>query len=322
MAIDISSFKTRNALENFSIRFANEQTDFISDEVAVPFVIPKAQFKKYQYDLSNLKSTETQKAYDATADQVDYGVFTSDGTAKLHKLAGKINPEHERDADAAVGDIRQDTAATIMEKLLLSREIALVTKVSTAASYPSGLTSTLSAGSTWADAGGDPEADASTARIAVKGMCGKVPNALALSWTALEKLKQSAALKDRLKYTSGQSLTEEQIKNLLGVQYLHVCKAQKNTADQGAADAISDVWDDFALFYVKNPAQGRRTMTYMRNFVVGQLYTHEWTVDDRGGPAGRIKMLEMGWEYTLEAAAVVSSSDSDFVAGYLLDNVY
>lgn len=322
MAIDISSFKTTTALENFSIRFANEQTDFICDEVAIPHVVPKNVFKRYQYDLSNLKSVETQKAYDAAADQVDYGVFTRDATAHLHKLAGKINPQHERDADAAVGDIRQDTAATIMEKLLLSREIALVTKVSTSGSYPSGLTSALSAGSTWADAGGDPEADVTTARIAVKGACGKAPNAMAIGWTALERLKQSAALKDRLKYTSGQSVTEEQIKNLLGLQYLHVCKAQKNTADQGATDAIADVWDDFAIIYVKEPAQARRTMTYMRNFVVGQLYTHEWTVEERGGPAGRIKMLEMGWEYTLEAAAVVSSSDGDFTAGYFLDNVY
>ncbi len=320
--LDISSFKTTNALEDFSIRQINDQKDFIADEIFSPVVIKRSDYKKYQYDLSVLRDAETQSNSKAKANLVDYGVFTSSGKANLHKLAGEVDPADERDADAAVANIEQDTASVILQKLLIRRELEMATLVSTSGSYPAALTSSLSAGSTWADSNGDPEADAATARTAVKGVCGVPANALALSWTGLEKLKQSPALKDRLKYTSGQSLTEEQIKNLLGVQYLHVCKAQYNSANDGAANVIADIWDDFALFYVKNPSQSLRTMCYGRFYVVNHLYTHQYMDEERGSGAGRIKMLEMGWEWDLAAGAVVSSSDGDFAAGYYLDNIY
>jgi len=322
MAIDRSQFITRSPLEDFSIRHMNDQTDFISDEVAVPFLVSKSSFKKYQYDRSNLKSVDTRKDSKAEADSVDYGVFTTDVTAVLHKLKGDVDPRDERDADAAVADMETDVAATITEKLLLKREIDLATLVSTSGSYPSGLTSTLGAGATWAVSGGDPVSDANLARAAVRDSCGKPANALAISWKTFEYLKVHPVSIDRLKYTEGKTPTEDAIKNLMGLEYLHVCKAQKNTGDEGAADVIADVWGDFALFYVKNPAQGRRTMQYMRNFMVNRLYTHRYEDDRRGSGAGRVKVLEMGMEYVLSAAAVVSSADSDFAAGYLLANVY
>lgn len=320
--LDRSQFITRTALEDFAIRFANEQTDFICDDVFVPKIVTKSQAKKYQFDLSNLKDVETQKDSKAEADKVDYGGFTSDLTTKLHKLAAEVDPRDEKDFDTAVANIKQRKTATIMEKLMIRREALMVTKVSTAASYPSGLTSTLAAGSTWADPGGDPEADATTARLAVKGFCGKFPDSLAISYTTLERLKQSAALKDRLKFTSGQSISEEQIKNLLMLKNLHVCKAQKNTAAEGAADAITDIWDDFALFFVKGgTGSDLDSMQYGRTFMRNQLYSYEYQDEKRGSGDGRIQVVEMGWEFTLEAGAVVSSTDGDFIAGYYMDNV-
>lgn len=321
--LDRSQFITRNPLEDFAIRFANKRTDFICDEVAVPKIVTKSQSKKYQFDLSNLKVVETQKDSKAAADKVDYGGFTSNLTTKLHKLATDVDPRDEKDFDTPVANLKQRGTATVMERLLIKREAMLVEKISTAANYPSGLTSTLAAGSTWADAGGDPVADSTTAKLAVKGLCGVVPDSLAISYTALEKLKNSPALIDRLKYTNGQSITEDIIKNLLGVRNLHVCYAQKNTAAEGAADAISDIWDDFALFYVKGgTGSDMDSMQFMRNFLRNQLYSFEYENPTMGSGDGRIQTIEMGWEFTLEAAAVVSSSDGDFIAGYLLDNVY
>lgn len=320
--IDASLMNTRTPIEAFSIKYANSRDAFITEDIFPPVIVNKTATKKYQYDFSNLRLVADLATSKDVANRVDYAVFSSSLNTQLHKLAGEIDPHDERNADAPVADIQQDTAANVMERLLLNRESAMATAVSTSASYPAGLTSTLGAGVTWASAAGDPEGDAKTAAIAVKQNCGQPPDSLALSWTALQYLKQSPALKDRLKYTSGQSVTEEQIKNLLMVKNLFVASSTYNTAGlEGGTDALGDIWDDFALFFVQGK-QALRTMSYGNMYLRNNLYT--WMAEDpfRGSGDGRIKILEMGWEYQLAASAIDTAASGKFIAGYYLDNIY
>jgi hypothetical protein len=320
--LDISQFITRNAIDNHSLLVANERTDFITEEVFPPLVCAKSATKAYHYDQNHLREVETRASSKAKANRVDYGVFTRDVTLELHKLAGEVDPKDEANADSPVADLEFDTAANIMERLLIKRERLMVDLVSTSSNYPGSLTATLGADVTWDSAGGDPEANAATARIATKAACGRPANALALSFSGFEKLRQSPALKDKFKFTSGQSLTEEMIKNALGVKFLHVCAAQYNNSAEGAANSLGEIWDDFALFYVKDTTQSKRSMGFGRMHIRNQLYTHIYLDNERGSTDGRLKVLEMGWEYKLQASGVVSSSDGDFIAGYMLDNIF
>lgn len=331
---DLSSFKTVDPLDNFSLRSANEMTDYIADEVFTPLYIQKAQFKRYQYDLSNYRETITEASSKAAPQKVDYGAFTTNGQAVAHKLAIDIDPKDARDADAVVGDLEQDGMLTLVDRLMIRRERLMAAAVSTSGNYPSGLTSTLGAGLKWSDIGGDPEGDCKVAKIAVKGICGKMPNALALSWQAWLALTQSAALKDRLKYTSGQSITLEQVKNLLQLDYLHICSAQFNSNNEGnATQSLSDIWGTYGLFYIKNPDVKRKTICYGRDYFVtnkstdasgapnGGFYVYEYQDDVRGSGAGRIKVLEHGWEYSLDFATLDSKSSGKVGAGYLLAGI-
>lgn len=323
--LDVSLFKTRNALEGHSLRYANERTDFVADEIFTPIMVDKSAFKVYQYDTSNMRAIETQKDSKAEADLVDYGVFTTNRTALLHKLAGEVDPADEKDFDAAVADISTDTAETIMERLLIAREVLAATAVETTANYPAALTATLAAGSTWLDAGGDPETNAATARTAVKGVCGKAPNAASLSYTSYEKLKAAPYFVDRMKYTNasaGDASFQTMLKAWLNVQFLHIGAGLKNTnVESNATQSLTDIWADGILFYVKNPSPAKRQVRYGAKYIRNQLYSYKYEVPERGSGDGRIQRLEMGWWYLLAAGAVVSSSDGDFTAGYYLDNI-
>lgn len=320
-----ASFQTRTALENFSIRAANEMSDFIADEVFSPVIVSKENVKVYQYDTSNFRNINALKSSKASADKLDWSVFTTERSAQLHKLAADIDPADADQFDPVVANLQQDAALTIMEGLMLAKEIEAVTLATTATNYPAALTATLDANSTWLVAGGDPEGNSATARSAVKTACGKAPNAAAMAWSTFEKLRAAPYFIDRMKYTNG-SVTlegfESMLKAWLGVQHLHICKAQKNTNLEGnATQSLSDVWDDSLLFYVKNPSVSPKTMRYGANYVYNNLYTHQYEDNSRGSGKGRIQVLEMGWSYVLAAGAVVSSSDTDFTAGYLLKNV-
>lgn len=318
-----ADFKTTNPLDSVSIRYANEQTDFIADNIFHPMPVPKSDFKVWQYDTSNYRYVSSKKSSKAEADTIDYSGFYTSKKAELRKLKGMIDPADERDFDAVVGDVEEDTAMSVMDRLLIDKEVDAATLCNTTTNYPSDLTSTLGSTATWASDGGDPEADARTARVAVKARCGKAANALALSWTAFEYLKTSAALKDRVKYTSGQSLSEEQIKNILQVQYLFICKAQKNTNVEGnATQTLSDIWNDSALFFVYDPAPRRKKVCYGIQGIRNEVKSRVFNDEKLGSGDGPVRFVETSWWYNLSAGAVVSSSDSDFAAGYCLANVY
>jgi hypothetical protein len=318
--LDISLFTTRNAIEGRALRFVNAATDFITEEVFTPAVISKTATKKYQHDRSHMREVLDEADSKSPAMEVDYGVFTSNVDTKPHKLKGLVDPHDERNADQPVADIKAKTADNIMQRLLIRRERLMVAAVTTVASYSAANTSALGASATWATTGGDPEADSLTARTAVRATCGSPANSVAMSWTGFQTLLQSPALKDKFKYTAPNMLVEQQVANVLGVQNVYVCKAQYNASIKGATDVMGDIWDDSALFFYKDTSP--TGMTYGNFWVRNNLYTHEWVDNDRGSGDGRVTWLEMGWEYQIAAGAVVSSSDTDFAAGYLLRNIY
>lgn len=325
MALNPSLFQTTTPLQDFSIRAANDMSGYIADEVFTPVIVSKTAIKVYQYDLSQIRQRDSRKASGAEADLVDYAVFTTDRTPVLNKFAAEYDPADTQNFDAPVAQLQQDAALIVMDSLMLSKEVQMATKALTATNYPAALTSTLSAGSTWLDSGGDPEGNSATARSAVFNACLKPVNAAAMSYTTFNAIRAAPYFVDRMKFTQA-SVTEDGFKAMLkawlGVEHLHICMAKKTTAVEGnATQTVTDVWDDSILFYVKSPGQSLRSMRYGASYIRNQLYTFQYQVNERGSGDGRIQRLEMGWWYSLEAGAVVSSSDTDFTGGYLLKNV-
>lgn len=323
--INPSAFETRNAIEAYSIKQVNAMDGYIAEEVFPSVIVSKETVKLYQYDTSNLKYVDTRKDDEAEADEVEYSVFATDKTPVAHKLAQTYNPANAKDFDSPVANVEQDAADNVLDRLMLAREVLMAAKALATGNYPAALTATLSAGSTWLDAGGDPEGNSATARGAVFNSCGKEPNAAALSWTTFNALRASAYIIDRTKYTSAVipvDVFKEMLKGWLGVEHLHICKARKKTAVEGnATQTISDVWGDEILYYVKDPGQSLKKMAYGITVMRNRLWSYSTPLVTRGGGDGRIMRLEMGWNYVQEPACVVSSSDTDFAAGYLLKNV-
>lgn len=323
MPIDVSQFQTRTAIDDYSLQILNEAKHFIAGEVLPWKYVDKAQSKKYQYDASMLRDVETESDSKAAAELIDYGVFTSSMTTKLHKLAAEIDPRDEAIADSAVSDMRLDAAANIMQRLMIRMERKMVALVLDSTNYPAALTATLASGSTWLDALGDPQTDSVTAANAVKLKCGKVPNAIAMSGTSYRLLQTSPAFRERVKYTNAGVIPDAALLAYFGVQSLYVADAVYNSTAVGATvnNTLADIWDDSALYFVREPNPSLRSMSYGHTWVRKNFYSYEYLDNTRGSADGRIKMLEQGLEYEQGAGFVVSSSDGDFAAGYLLKNI-
>lgn len=317
---DPSAFKTTDPLADLAIRMANARTDYIATELFPIKTVPKSQFKWYQYDKSNLKSVTTEKSSKAEADRISFGVFGPTGQAILHKLAAEVDPQDERDVDAVVADLETKSAASITEKLLLRMEKLAYELATTSANYPAALTTALTTGSTtWADAGGDPVQIVKDAKAAVRLQSGRIPQRMATSYEVMEALRVHPTLIDRIKFT-GTELPDNLVAQLLGLREIVVAKAIENTAREGAADALASIWQDVALIYWHDGTDGTEAMTFGRTFMVEDIYTYRYLDERRGGPRGRIKVVELGWEYVHKIVAQQSSTDADATCGYLVTN--
>lgn len=322
MPYDRSAFVTRSAQEDICFDFQLEQEDFIADKLFVPKPVDKADTKIYQADTSKLKLYETRRKTNSEVDLVDEQLFASNITLDEHKLGAEINPKDVRDADVPAMLSEGRKLRLVTNALLLKREDLAATLATTVANYPSDLTSAIAAGSRWDEAGGDPESDKVTADSALIARVGRVANALAMDYIACRRLMLSPNFRERVKHTGSAPVSLEQIKAFFQVDHIFLGKARRDSAVEGATASIAGFWGTNAIFFVHNPSPSIESVSYGHQYA---LKTPFWTdvMEDqkRKGPAGAMKRVQVGMEYVLGKGYVVSSTDSDFAAGYLFRTV-
>ncbi|MBL8909866.1 MAG: hypothetical protein JNM17_04090 [Archangium sp.] len=320
MALDGTLFKTTDPLSNYSQKVQVDRKDFIADLIFPPQPVKTAQYSKYQYDLSHKREAVVKKSTKARSGVSDWGVFKTSGLCELREHGARIDPSDERDFDVAVADLEYDAAELISSKLLMSKERDMINKIA-AANFATGLSSTLGGGLEWSAAGGLPITDAKTMRAAVRAKCGSEPDTLAVSWVTLEHLRTNAQIIGRIQYTNGGPPSDEAIAKLLGFKRIIVCGATSTTANEGAAaDALADMWGDFAICFVSG-RQGLRQMSFGNNFTVKTgIYTKRDIVMAEGAEEG-MKYMYQGWWYDMQFGAVDSAGSGKALAGYRIDNV-
>lgn len=324
MALNLTNFKTTDPLATMSIRFGNEQDQYAALQVAPIATVKKAQFKFYQYDKSNLRVVNAQSESKAEAQEIQYDAFTTSALCKLRKLKGTVDPADERDADVPMNDIRTDVTLEIMDALLIDYETIFYALVSNSANYMASLSSTLGAGLTWKDAAGDPIADWRNIRQSVKNTSGKYANIGAFSSTAEEWLDIHPSVVDRMKFTHGESITREMLRNLFKLQEIIVASAISNTAaNQGATDSLGEIWGNVAVgFYRATMTPSIRSMHFMSTFGIGTgFYTRTYQLPQMGAEQP-IEKVESGWWVTPQFIAQQDSTHALAAAGYVLSGVF
>lgn len=313
-----SSFITVNPLEDFSIRYANDQSKYVAQEIFPPHVVSKKTSSFYTYSKENLKVVDTTAPSGTEAPRGDYAVSTKTYTCKEEAFKGLVLEKDARDFDRPVADLDTEQVMQNMDKLLLGLETKAYTKISTTTNYPSALTAAATAA--WGGASATPIEDFRAAREAVFTACGKRPNIAVFSQRALDYLKNTPEILDRTKYT-GPEVTNAILARLFELEAIYISDAVKNTANEGAADSLSTVWGNVALCFYRDPGARLKALTFGKMFVANQIYTKTLDKPELARGLGAHE-IETGMEYTLESCATVSSSDDDFSAGFLMTSVY
>jgi hypothetical protein len=315
-----ANFRTRTALDNFSLRYANAQEDYAALKILAPFIVPKSVFKFYIYDQQNSRVEALDAPSGSESPLFDYQVRSVEATAKEYGAKHLVLGKEARDFDRAVADLRQDAVANNMDKMLMHLESAAYTTLTTSGNYASGLSG--AAGATWSGGSGDPVEDVRAAREAVKAACLQRPNAIAMSQRALDHLKNHPAIIDRVKYIG--MLAPDAVKNAIAALFeldeIVVADAYKLTSAEGATEAASAVWGANAVVYVSDKSQGLRQKSFGRTFMVNQLATQSIDKPELARAGDSAEEVETSWEWVQSFTMVNSAGKA--TAGYLMTTLY
>ena len=102
-------------------------------------------------------------------------------------------------------------------------------------------------------------------------------DSIAMSLKVFQNLVNTAEIKDALQYTNpiemgGLEAQRRMVAQYLGLDYVFVSNAKKDTAKKGQATTAADIWDDEYVLVFK-----RATQTSMREPALGRTFL--WTPD-------------------------------------------
>lgn len=254
---DISMVHVDQALTEVSIAYRNAQ--FLADEVFPRIPVTKQSNKYFIYSKDSFRILDDARRPGARANEIEWTLSTDTYFCEGHALAQALPDELRANADQAI-DVDVDTTETLTDLLYLQREIVVASK----ATDPSIVTqnTTLSGTNQWSDyTNSDPIKAVEDQKTTIQKQVGQLPNALLVSYPVFLALRNHPKIIERFKYAQVGILQPDHLKAAFNVDNFYVGAAVKNTAKEGAADALDYIWGKNAVLFHKPAAPGRRTVS-------------------------------------------------------------
>lgn len=245
-------------------------------------------------------------------------VSTDNYFATEHALQIPVTDEERENADGLQPDV--DGTNLVTQKILLGRELAMHTQLTTAANYPAAHTTTLSGGAQWNFANyatSSPIQDVKTGIRQLHSVLFVAPTVAAFPYQVMSQLEDHPNFIARIQYTNGGAVTADIMKTLFGFGgQIIVPGVGFNSANPGQAASIGYLWGkDVLLAYVPdNP--GLKTPAFAYEFVwnypgSGPMETTRWREEPR-----KSDLIRVGRRYDTKFVAVDANGKS--IAGYLI----
>lgn len=273
---DIQSQIIRGHLQNVSVKFTD--AELVNTEVfpMLPLPSPKAKILRYSRG-DQFRDEAKARARGTEAAISDYKVDTVNADTVQYAFKHRITDEDIRDSGLPNGmsppiNMIQDCLERNARKLDLRREKAVAAAI-------------LTPVTPWADGNADGQvvaggwlptdatntflSDISTAKKSfVKNGVGVSRLRLLVDYATFEALKRVAEIRDQLKYTSNQSLSEDSLAKLLGIDKVIVAQGISSTAKEkkdGTDFTGAAIWEKVAtkgsaFIYWFPAAPGLKTM--------------------------------------------------------------
>ncbi len=271
----ISSVYTDQILTNISVAYRN--AEYIAETLAPVIFVPKRTGLYFVYDKANLRVENDVRTGKAGTPVVDFGLTKSSyGPLTEHALKSGIEKD-EMDEYSDPYDPMTDHTNTVSDRLLLNKEYALSTTMSSTAVITQNVTK--SGTGQWSDyANSDPFTDIQTGIDNVVKQGVMRPNTLVLSYPVWSKLKNHPDLIERIKYTNASgTLTTDALATLFDLDQVIIGKAVYNTAREGQTSSLDYVWGKNAwVMYIPNAPALRSLASFYTLVLQNGRYVDRW----------------------------------------------
>lgn len=237
--------------------------------------------------------------------------------AQEHALTIAVTDEEKENADSPLNPL-QDGTELVTSQLLLVRELAMHTLLTTAANYATGHSTTLSGTDQWSDhtTPSDPIGDHRALRSQIHSAIFLEPTKEIIPYQVMAQLEDHPQIIERIKYSERAILTPEIMSNFFGGMQIIVPGVGYNSANPGQTAALGYIWGkDVVAAYVP-PRPGLKVPAFGYEFVWGYgggtpMVTERWYDNDRVAEIIRVRR-----RYDIKMVAVDGSGDS--IAGYVI----
>ncbi|WP_299085073.1 major capsid protein [uncultured Paraglaciecola sp.] len=238
-------------LTNFSQKYLQDESNFISLRAMPNLPVGKQSDLYYEFNKGDFwRVQDTARANATESGGGGFRLSTSPYFANVNAWHKDVS---DRDRATSDSQIALDNSATqyVSQILMITREIQFAAAFMTPGNW------TTAVNKDWSSASSDPIADVKTGKRTIQGLTGIRPNKMIFGRQAWDTLTDNDAMLSRITGGANNALPAMVMRTLVAqlfeIDEIFVMDAVKNTAIEGAADAISFIGgDDVLLYYAPN----------------------------------------------------------------------
>jgi hypothetical protein len=188
--------------------------------------------------------------------RVEWKVSSAGYFARNHALAGEVGDEDRANADNQIM-LEQRTTLFVTQQLNRLREQRIANIVSSISNCGSG----LAVSTKWSNfVGSSPLSDVTTAHAFVRQTTGMRANTCLLDYDTYKIVRRHPELLDQYKYTREGMIQETELADAFSVTRLLIGDAVVNTAKEGQAAVMSNIWPNMCWIGYVDPNAAGGTM--------------------------------------------------------------
>lgn len=237
-------------LTNISVAYVQSASSFIASRAFPVVPVSKQSDLYFVYSREDFLRDEARPRAPATESAGGgYNLATQQYQALVEAFHKDVDDQVRANADAPL-NMDRDATQFVTQKLLIRREVRWMSNFFQAGVWGTDLTP----GTLWSASGSSPIANVQTAHMAIQSNTGFRANTLVVGPRVHAALLTNADIIERIKYTSAQSVNEEVLARLFGVERYLVANAVRTTGTEGGTQTTDFIAGRHALLCYSAPS--------------------------------------------------------------------
>jgi hypothetical protein len=202
------------------------QPEFVGNLAFPPAPVMKRQGKIIRFNEDEFILHEMRRSPGANIQRVMGGWGNDDYELYQDAIEEKLPIEHLEEASDINIDMQRRSMNKAMRRIMLRLEVDQMTLLGDINQYPATNRLALSGTDRWSDPGSNIEAQIQTAHQAVLDGCGLLANTMILSLSAFFAMARHPLVRDKIKYTSMESVTPTMLAAMWNLRTVAIAAAK------------------------------------------------------------------------------------------------